>query len=200
VRVLLVDNFDSFTHNLAQVLGGLGGDVVVRRHDVPVVELLATNPDRVVISPGPGTPDRTGSCSALLDALAPGVAVLGVCLGMQLLAMRDGVPVIRAPRPVHGKASLVRHDGQGLFEGLPAAVRVGRYHSLCVDAAAGPSPDWVTSAWTEDGIVMGMRHVRLPWEGVQFHPESVLTPEGPRMLANFLEGRGLRVPRLRSAR
>lgn len=185
VRVLLVDNFDSFTHNLAQALGGLGAEVLVRRSDVPVEELLALQPERVVISPGPGRPERSGSCSALLGALPQDVPVLGICLGMQLLAVLAGARVVHAGLPVHGKASTIRHDGSGVLAGLPQGLSVGRYHSLCVEPSSLPAHLRAT-AWSEDGVLMGLRDERAPREGIQFHPESVLSPEGPAMLANFL--------------
>lgn len=185
VRVLLVDNFDSFTHNLAQALGALGARVTVMRHDESVEALVATSPDRVVLSPGPGTPARTGSCPGLLRALPAQVPVLGVCLGMQLMAASCGGRVERGPEPVHGWDTEIEHDGSGLFAGLPPGLRAGRYHSLHV---AVPLPEeLVATAWSQ-GVLMGLRHRRLPWAGVQFHPESVLTPWGPRLLANFLRG------------
>lgn len=190
MRVLLLDNFDSFTHNLAQAFGGLGAEVIVRRNDVPAADLLALRADRVVISPGPGTPERTGNCAAFLAALSPSVPVLGVCLGMQLLAQMAGARVERAGEPVHGRSSRLEHDGAGVFEGLPQGLPVARYHSLCVVSGSLP-PELVPTAWA-GGVLMGLRHATLPREGVQFHPESVLTPQGPAMLANFLRNRGMR--------
>lgn len=190
MRVLLVDNFDSFTHNLAQALGGLGADVLVRRNQEPLELLLALEPDRVVLSPGPGTPDRTGTCAALIAALPADTPVLGVCLGMQLLACLEGATVARAREPVHGRASPVRHDGRGVFAGLPQGLLVGRYHSLCVVEATLP-PTLEATSHAPDGTLMGVRDVSRPLEGVQFHPESVLTPEGVSMLSNFLLGRGM---------
>ena len=187
MRVLLVDNFDSFTHNLAQVMGGLGADVTVLRNEVSVRDLLETSPQRIVVSPGPGTPDRTGSCAELLGTAPREIPVLGVCLGMQLMATLAGGVVARAPEPVHGKATLIRHDGAGVFAGLPQDLAVGRYHSLCVSQVGLPGC-LVPSAWARDGVLMGLRHRDRRWEGVQFHPESVLTPDGEAMLANFLRG------------
>ncbi len=187
--VLVLDHFDSFTHNLVQGLGALGASVRVARHDADPARLLSTRLDRLVLSPGPGTPDRTGCASELLGLLDPTVPVLGVCLGMQLLARLDGAEVVPAPEPVHGRASRITHDGLGVFAGLEQSLEAGRYHSLCVRAASLPAT-WLPTAWAGP-VLMGMRHARLPREAVQFHPESVLTPLGGRMLANFLRGRGM---------
>ena len=184
-RVLLIDNFDSFTHVLAQTLGGLGSEVLVRRNDAPLRELLCWRPDAVVLSPGPGRPEESGVSLSALRAFAGQVPILGVCLGLQLLARAWGARVVRADRPVHGRSSLVRHDGRGLFSGLPAQLEVARYHSLIVEPGSLP-PALRVSAWTEEGLVMGLRHATLPIEGIQFHPESVLTLAGEDLLRGFL--------------
>jgi len=186
-RVLLVDNYDSFTWNLAQALGVLGAEVVVRRNDaITPEEAESLDPTHLVVSPGPGRPERSGASPAIIARLMPRMPVLGVCLGHQALAAILGGQVVRAQRPVHGKASPVYHDGRTLYEGLPNPFPAGRYHSLAV--AADPLPaDLVVSAYTSEGEVMGLRHRSLRAEGVQFHPESVLTPQGGRLLRNFLD-------------
>ncbi|MCA9509928.1 MAG: aminodeoxychorismate/anthranilate synthase component II [Myxococcales bacterium] len=181
--ILLVDNHDSFTFNVYQALAATGREVRVVRNDVPVEELLALGARAVVLSPGPGRPDEAGSSPALLARLAPEVPLLGVCLGHQMLVEAEGGSVVRDPAPVHGRASRVLHDGDALFDGLPNPFEAGRYHSL---RAAEPLPPRLRRiAWTEDGIVMGVRHVALPRWGVQFHPESILSPDGARVLENF---------------
>ncbi|HKY52356.1 MAG TPA: aminodeoxychorismate/anthranilate synthase component II [Candidatus Limnocylindria bacterium] len=186
--VLLVDNYDSFTFNLAQALGALGAAVdVVRADDQRLVAALEARPDRVVISPGPGRPEAAGRSPSLVrEAPERGIPTLGVCLGLQCAAIAFGARVVRAPEPRHGKTSLVRHDGQGIFAGVPDPTEATRYHSLMVDEATLP-PDLTVTARSEgDGVVMALRHARLPLEAVQFHPESVLTKDGLRMLENFL--------------
>lgn len=192
MAVLLLDNYDSFTHNLYQLVSGLGVDVVVARNDaLTLEEVEAMAPSHVVISPGPGNPDNArdfGVCGAVIDRLAPNTPILGVCLGHQGLSSRLGGRIVRAPEIVHGKTSRIRHDGQGVFTGLPQGIEVMRYHSLTLDPDSVPSCMTVT-ATTEDGVIMGVRHVEWPLEGVQFHPESVGTPDGPAMLRNFLERR-----------
>jgi para-aminobenzoate synthetase component 2 len=187
-HLLLVDNYDSFTWNLAQAFLAMGARVDVRRNDaVGAREARDLAPTHLVISPGPGRPEDAGSTLAILEALLPRVPVLGVCLGHQALAVVLGGRVVAAPRLVHGKTSRIYHDGHTLYAGLPNPFPAGRYHSLCVDDATLPSALSVC-AFTSQGEVMGLRHVGLSAEGVQFHPESVLTPNGERLLANFLEG------------
>jgi para-aminobenzoate synthetase component 2 len=186
-RVLLLDNYDSFTYNLAQALGGLGADVVVRRNDeIDVAGAEALGPTHVVLSPGPGRPERAGVTLALVASMLERRPILGVCLGHQALAAALGARVGSAASLVHGKASAVYHDGRTLYEGLPNPFAAGRYHSLAVVEDTLPD-DLVVSAYTSDGEIMGLRHRSLPVEGVQFHPESVLTPEGRRLLRNFLD-------------
>jgi anthranilate synthase component 2 len=186
--ILLIDNYDSFTWNLAHRLGELGAEVQVVRNDaitVDGIERLA--PERLVISPGPGRPESAGVTIAALRHFADRLPILGVCLGHQALATAFGGLVDRAPVPMHGKTSIVEHDGDHLFAGMTGPFEVGRYHSLVIPRHAVP-PDFIVSAWVkDDGIVMGVRHTRRPIYGVQFHPESVLTPMGHRLLQNFLE-------------
>ena len=179
--VLVVDNYDSFTYNLVQYLGELGADVEVERNDVP--GLLEREPDRVIVSPGPCTPAEAGlSVAAIRGYAEAGVPVLGVCLGHQALAAAYGGRVVRG-EPVHGKTAPVEHDGQTIFAGLESPLVAGRYHSLVVDPEL---PDRLQVSARSGDVIMGLRHRHLPAEGVQFHPESVLTPEGKRLLANFL--------------
>jgi para-aminobenzoate synthetase component 2 len=196
--ILVVDNYDSFTFNLVQALQAAGADVRVVRNDAidkAGVEALAADPSAdlrgIVISPGPGDPDDAGvSMDTIAVAADRGIPLLGVCLGMQSMAQVFGAVIVRAPTLVHGEASEVTHDGQGLLEGMPPAFMAARYHSLSVDPATLP-PDLRVTAMSEvDRVIMGIRHVALPLEGVQFHPESVLTPQGPHLLANFLRQAG----------
>ena len=192
--ILVIDNYDSFTFNLVQALQAACADVRVLRNDAidrAGIEALATDPAAelrgIVISPGPGNPDSAGvSVDSIRVAAEHRVPLLGVCLGMQSLAAAFGAAIVRAPTLVHGEASEVSHDGLGLLEGMPRPFSAARYHSLCVDAATLPDELRVTAMSEVDGVVMGLRHGHLPMEGVQFHPESVLTPEGPHLLANFL--------------
>jgi para-aminobenzoate synthetase component 2 len=192
--ILVVDNYDSFTFNLVQALEAAGADVRVVRNDAidrAGVEALADDPQAglrgIVISPGPGDPRGAGiSIEAVRVAAERRLPLLGVCLGMQAMAAAYGATIERAPTLVHGEASEVTHDGAGLLAGMPPAFQAARYHSLCVDPATLPEELRVTAMSEEDRVVMGIRHVDLPLEGVQFHPESVLTPEGPHLLANFL--------------
>jgi anthranilate synthase/aminodeoxychorismate synthase-like glutamine amidotransferase len=191
VNVLVIDNYDSFTYNLVQYLGELGAELEVVRNDVESPdELLARRPDRVIVSPGPCTPNEAGvSVDVMRRFPEAGVPTLGVCLGHQSLAQAFGGAVIRH-EPVHGKTTEITHDGTGLFAGLPSPLTVGRYHSLVVDPDL---PDCLTVTATGGGVVMGVQHRELPAHGVQFHPESVLTPEGKRLLENFLLGHPARI-------
>ena len=182
MNVLVVDNYDSFTYNLVQYLGELGADVEVLRNDVE--ELLEREPDRVIVSPGPCTPDDAGlSMRAVRSFGEAGTPVLGVCLGHQSLAQEFGGRVVRG-EPVHGKTADIEHDGKTIYAGLDSPLTVGRYHSLIVDS--GGLPDELEVSARAGDVVMGVRHTELPLEGVQFHPESVLTPQGKQMLRNFL--------------
>lgn len=192
--ILVVDNYDSFTFNLVQALQAGGADVRVVRNDAITrdeVEALAADPAQhlrgIVISPGPGDPGTAGvSVDTVRVAADRGLPLLGVCLGMQSMAAAYGAAIVRAPTLVHGEASNVEHDGLGLLAGMPADFPAARYHSLCVDPSTLPAELYVTATSPADGVVMGLRHRTLPLEGVQFHPESVLTPSGPHLLANFL--------------
>jgi len=186
--ILVVDNYDSFTYNLVQYLGELGAEPRVVRNDaLSAREALALGAEGIVISPGPGTPDDAGISLELVRLAAQAsVPLLGVCLGHQALGQAFGGRVVRAPCLMHGKTSAVRHDGRTLFAGLPDPLVATRYHSLVVERASVPEPLQV-SAWTEDGVVMGLRHRERPLEGVQFHPESILTAAGRDLLRNFLK-------------
>ena len=194
--ILVIDNYDSFTFNLVQALEAAGAPLLVVRNDRidrQGIETLAAGPDPlagIIISPGPGNPGTAGiSVAAVEVAAARTIPLLGVCLGHQCLGAAFGAAIVRAPTLVHGEASEVIHEGEGLLAGLPSPFPAARYHSLCVDAATLP-PEIEVTALTGDGVVMAMRHRTLPLEGVQFHPESVLTPDGPRVLANFLRRTG----------
>jgi anthranilate synthase component 2/para-aminobenzoate synthetase component 2 len=186
-RLLLVDNYDSFTYNLVQAFLVLGADVTVFRNDeITVGEALAFAPSHVCISPGPGRPEDAGVSLAMIGAFADRVPLLGVCLGHQSLVHHFGGRIVSADRLMHGKTSMVTHDGRTIFRGLPNPFQAGRYHSLAAEPASLPGMLEVT-ARSETGEIMGVRHKVLPLEGVQFHPESVLTPDGNRLLGQFLE-------------
>jgi anthranilate synthase/aminodeoxychorismate synthase-like glutamine amidotransferase len=184
-RVVVIDNYDSFTYNLVQALGALGCELEVHRNDqIDVDGIGALAPDAIVLSPGPGRPEDAGVTPLVVKALAGTTAILGVCLGHQAICQVFGATITSAPEIVHGKSSDVHHTGTGIYEGLPDPFEAGRYHSLVADRTTLPDALEVT-AWTTD-VVMGVRHRTLRVEGVQFHPESVLTADGPRMLANFV--------------
>jgi anthranilate synthase component 2 len=189
--LLLIDNYDSFAYNLVHYLGEEGASCVVRRNDaISVEDALAMTPQAIVLSPGPCTPDEAGICVELVRAAAGRVPLLGVCLGHQAIGQAFGGKVVRASVPMHGKLSAIRHDGTGLFRGLPSPFRATRYHSLIVERASLPA-DLAVTAETEDGTIMGLAHRRHPVWGVQFHPESIATEHGHRLLANFLEIAGI---------
>ena len=186
-RLLLIDNYDSFTYNLVQAFLVLGADVRVYRNDaIDVSQATALAPTHLCISPGPGTPDDAGVSMDMIRAFAGRIPVLGVCLGHQSIVEAFGGKVVRAGRLMHGKTSMIQHDGLGVFAGLPQPCEAGRYHSLIAAPDSLPATLAVT-AWTEAKEIMGVRHVGLAVEGVQFHPESILTPLGPRLLGNFLK-------------
>ena len=185
--IILIDNYDSFTWNLVHYIGELGAKVEVHRNDkITVSEVMAARPDGIVLSPGPCTPNEAGICLELVEKAGPHIPLFGVCLGHQTIGQVFGGTVVRAPEIMHGKTSLVRHHGVGVFTGLPQPLEATRYHSLVVDRASVPDVLEIT-AETDDGIVMGLRHREHPTEGVQFHPESILTVGGHDLVANFLE-------------
>lgn len=185
---ILIDNYDSFTYNLFHFLGELGAEVVVHRNDaITAAEVVALAPEGIVISPGPCDPDKAGvSLDVVIAAAENGIPLLGVCLGHQALGQAMGGKVVRAPEPMHGKVSDIRHDGSGVFADLPTPFKATRYHSLSVDRASLPNTLSVT-AETEDGVIMGVAHNALPLHGVQFHPESIASENGHSLLGNFLK-------------
>jgi anthranilate synthase/aminodeoxychorismate synthase-like glutamine amidotransferase len=185
-RVLMIDNYDSFTYNLVQYLAELGAVVDVRRNDaVTLDEVAALAPDGIVVSPGPCTPREAGVSVPLIRRFAGQIPILGVCLGHQAIGAAFGGDIVRAPRIMHGKTSPIHHDGAGVFAGLPDPFDATRYHSLVIDPQTLPAT-LARTAWTDEGEIMGIRHRSAPIEGVQFHPESILTLEGKRLLANFV--------------
>ena len=186
-RVFLLDNYDSFTYNLVQLLGRIGAEVTVARNDeVTVAEVRAGSPDAIVISPGPSRPERAGISVELVRELGPTTPLLGVCLGHQAIGVAYGAEVIRVP-PVHGKTAAVRHTGVGSFANLPSPINAARYHSLAIDRETLP-PELEVTAWSDDGVVMAVRHRSHPVEGFQFHPESILTDDGAALMTAFLAG------------
>ena len=196
--LLLIDNYDSFTYNLVHFLGELGSvPEVVRNDKITVDAALALEPQAIVLSPGPCTPNEAGICMALIERAGPTIPVLGVCLGHQAIGQVYGGKVIRAPAPMHGKLSTIRSDGQGIFAGIPSRFEVTRYHSLIVERESLPDCLAIT-AETDDGVIMGLQHRTHPVHGVQFHPESIASEHGHDLLANFLELAGL-APKRRNA-
>jgi anthranilate synthase component 2 len=188
--VCVIDNYDSFTYNLVQYLGELGAEVHVVRNDAASVEeVAATHPERIVISPGPGRPEDAGITMAVVRALGEKTPILGVCLGHQAIGAVFGGRVVRAGTPMHGKTSTIEHNSRGVFSGLTEPFAASRYHSLIVSDEGLPDDLEVTARTREDHVIMGLRHRRWPVHGVQFHPESILTGEGHRLLRNFLDGR-----------
>ena len=185
--IVLIDNYDSFTFNLVHYLGDLGATVRVHRNDkVTVGAVIAADPEAIVLSPGPRTPKETGICLDLIGQASPSIPIFGVCLGHQAVGDAFGGKVVRAPTPVHGKLSIIRHSGDGIFRGINAPFQATRYHSLVVERASLPA-DLAVTADTEDGLIMGLAHRRLPVHGVQFHPESIASEHGHLMLKNFLD-------------
>ncbi|MDA8352114.1 MAG: aminodeoxychorismate/anthranilate synthase component II [Firmicutes bacterium] len=185
--ILMIDNYDSFTYNLVQVLGELGEELQVVRNDrIDTDGIEKTAPKAIILSPGPGTPREAGISLETVQHFAGRIPILGVCLGHQTIAQTFGGQVIQADRLMHGKTSSVKHDGKSLFKGIPTPFQATRYHSLIVDRGSLPAV-FEVSAWTDQGEVMGIRHRELPVEGVQFHPESIITDHGKRLLANFLK-------------
>ncbi|MCS7095827.1 MAG: aminodeoxychorismate/anthranilate synthase component II [Nitrososphaerota archaeon] len=194
MRVLVIDNYDSFVYNLAQYLGELGANpVVYRNNQITIKKALKLKPDRIIISPGPGTPEETryfGACQQILRHISLKTPTLGVCLGHQGIIWTFGGKIVRAKRIMHGKTSLIMHDGQGIFKGIKNPVKATRYHSLVADKDTLPSCFKITAMALDDGEIMGVRHRLYPIEGVQFHPESILTEQGKAILKNFLDGAG----------
>jgi anthranilate synthase/aminodeoxychorismate synthase-like glutamine amidotransferase len=186
--VLVIDNYDSFTYNLVQYLGELGARVAVHRNnEITLAGIAAAAPDRILISPGPGRPEGAGITLDVIREFGSRLPMLGVCLGHQAMGLACGGTVVRAPQPMHGKTSTVEHDGRGVFAGISTSFQASRYHSLVVTDVEWPDSLEITARAREDGLVMGLRHRTWPMHGVQFHPESILTAEGRRILRNFLE-------------
>jgi len=189
MRVLIIDCYDSFTFNLSQLVGSLGAVPEVILNDAPPAVLERSACDRIILSPGPGKPEDSGLCLTALATLSREIPTLGVCLGHQAICTAFGGKVVRGERPVHGKTSLILHDGEGIYEGVRNPFPATRYHSLVADRRSLPGDLVITAESQDDKCIMGVRHRRFPIEGVQFHPESVLTGEGPKIIGNFLSGR-----------
>lgn len=189
MKIILLDNYDSFTYNLLHYIGELGAEVAVYRNDkITVKELLAKKPEGIVISPGPGTPQQSGICLDLVKEASGKIPILGVCLGHQAIGEAFGGKVIRAPKPMHGKISAIYHEGQSVFKGLPIPFNATRYHSLIVERGSLPDCLEVTAVTADDGLIMGLKHKQHNTHGVQFHPESIASEHGHALIKNFLEG------------
>lgn len=187
MKVLVIDNYDSFTFNLVQLIGKLTNDVVVRRNDrISLEEIESINPDKIVVSPGPGRPEDSKISLDVIKEFGKKISVLGVCLGHQGIGITFGGKVVKAPVLMHGKTSEIIHDGKKIYKELPQKFQAGRYHSLVIDRDSLP-PDLTITAETEDGVIMGVRHKNFPVEGIQFHPESILTPHGESIIKNWIE-------------
>ncbi|MEK6646067.1 MAG: aminodeoxychorismate/anthranilate synthase component II [Candidatus Firestonebacteria bacterium] len=185
--ILMIDNYDSFTYNLVQYLGELGGKLVVYRNDkVTIDDVINLKPDKIVISPGPKTPNEAGISNEIISKFSSSIPILGVCLGHQCIAYSFGAEVVRAPRLMHGKTSMIYNDGKRIYKGIENPFEATRYHSLIVKPNTLPDC-FVVSAWTKEKEIMGIRHKKFPLEGVQFHPESILTKYGKQLLKNFLK-------------
>ena len=191
MKVLIIDCYDSFTFNLYQQVGKLGADPVVLPCDTPYDVVRKTPCDRIILSPGPGTPKDAGVCPDILEKMSRKIPTLGVCLGHQVICAAFGGEVIRAPHLMHGKTSVIRHTGEGIFSGVPTPFTATRYHSLIASETSLPDELDITATSTDDGYIMGVRHRSHPIEGVQFHPESVLSTEGDHIMENFLYGTGV---------
>lgn len=187
MKIFLVDNFDSFTYNISQIIESLGHEVIVVRNNLVTQNLIKKiNPDRIIISPGPGSPDQSVNSLAVIKDFHLSLPILGICLGHQVIARFFGCDVIRSPRPMHGKKIRITHDGKVIFKGIPPSPEVGLYNSLIVRNKDIPR-DIITTALSEDNLIMGIRHKYLPLEGVQFHPDSILTPLGKKMIKNWVD-------------
>lgn len=187
MKILVIDNYDSFTYNLVQLLGKEVSEIIVKRNDeINIEEISSLKPDKILISPGPGRPENSNVSLASIKKFASKIPILGVCLGLQAIAINYGCKIINAPKLMHGKTSLINHDNKSIFKNIPQKFTATRYHSLIIDSTTLPK-ELIVSAYTDDDVIMGMRHRELPLEGIQFHPESILTKEGKKIIENWIE-------------